>query len=157
MSDFFAKAKRDSERSLSPFERLAGRLRGRLRSLGGEFRHLAKDLKGISGKHLKGVSGDLRGLVSGLRSASREARTGAGDFFGFNGAMSRINRTFSFFGNILRTLKLPAFAAAIGLTAQALSALAEAAVATTAALSPLAGLLVYYPLVPSLPLRPSAC
>lgn len=90
------------------------------------------------GNGIRDLGGDLFTVVRGLK-------IGRGDFSGFNGAMSRINRTFSFFGNILRTLKLPAFAAAIGLAAQALSALAAGAVATVSALGPLAGLLVALP------------
>jgi hypothetical protein len=87
----------------------------------------------------------LRGLGAELRRSSREARAAGGGFGGINGGMARVNRSFSFFRNLLRTLKWPALIAGLGLTAQGLSALAAGAVAATSALGPLAGALVALP------------
>jgi len=89
-------------------------------------------------ERLKGLGGDLLKTGRGLRVTSS-------GFGGFDGIMARVNRGFSFFRNIIRTLKWPTLIAGVGLALQGLSALAAAAVATTAALSPLAGALVALP------------
>jgi hypothetical protein len=96
-------------------------------------------------KASKKLGSGIRGLGADIAAVVQKLKVGSGDFSGFNGAMSRINRTFSFFRNILRALKLPAFAAGIGLAAQALSALTAGAVATLSALGPLSGALVALP------------
>jgi len=93
----------------------------------------------------KELFGRLRGLGYEFGSVARGIRTSSGGFSGFDGVMARVNRGFSFFGNILRTLKWPTLVAGAGLLAQALSALAAAAIATASALGPLAGALVALP------------
>jgi hypothetical protein len=153
-----ADAVKEVERRSKATSRASKSLGGDMFGVGKAAKRSGKDLRSAtsqlsdwhsranaSEKVAKKLGDGIRGMGADFSSVVRKLRVGSGDFSGFNGAMSRINRTFSFFGNILRTLKLPAFAAAIGLTAQALSALAAAAVATTSALGPLAGLLVALP------------
>jgi len=87
----------------------------------------------------------LKNLGYELGSVARGIRTSSGGFSGFDGVIARVNRGFSFFRNIVRTLRFPAMVAGIGLLAQGLSALASAAVAVTSALGPLAGALIALP------------
>lgn len=93
----------------------------------------------------KHLFGRLRGLGYELGSVTRGLRTSSGGFSGFDGVMARVNRGFSFFRNIARTLKWPTLIAGVGLAAQSLAALAAAAIATTSALGPLGGALVVLP------------
>lgn len=133
---------------------------------------LTKDMFGISkaaargGRDLRSVSSQLadyterarraalssrtfgdriKGLGSKMRSLGGDLRKTASGFGGVDGMISRANRNFMFFRNILRTLKWPALISSLGLLSQGLSALAAGAVATVSALGPLAGALVAIP------------
>lgn len=93
----------------------------------------------------RNLSGRLRALGNEFRATARNARAGSGGFGAFNGGIARVNRSFSFFRNILRTLKWPLLIASVGLAAQGLSALAAGAVAASSAIGPLAGSLIALP------------
>ncbi len=145
MSEFFTRARKDAERSLPLIERLSTRLRTRLRPLNADFRAVGNSVRQLAAKNLKGLGGELRQVASSFRTASRNARSSAGGFMGFDGVMARVNRSSQFFRNIWRTFRWPVLIAGVGLLLQGLSALAAGAVAATSALSSLSGLLVTLP------------
>jgi hypothetical protein len=93
----------------------------------------------------RNLAGRLRGLGSEFAGLSRGLRTSSGGFGGIEGIMARANRSFSFFRNLLRTIRLPVFVAGIGLGAQGLSAFAAGAIAAASAVGPLSGALIALP------------
>jgi len=145
MSEFFDRARRDSQKSLPVIERLATRLRTRLRGLGGDFKGVGREVSQFAGKHLRGLGGDLRKVASEFQRTDRRVRVTSSGFGGFDGVMSRVNRSAQFFRNVLRTIKWPVFIAGVGLAAQGLSAFAAGLVATASALGPLTGGLIAIP------------
>ena len=145
MSDFFKQVRRDAERNFSPVERVTARLRSRMRNLGGDFSRVGRSVRQFGSRHLRGLTDDLREATGGFRRFAQGLRTGESGFGGLNGMMARANRSFAFFRNILRTIKLPVLITGIGLFFQGLSALAAGAVAAASALGSLAGALVAIP------------
>ncbi len=145
MSSFFDRAKKDAERGLSPIERIASRVRGRLRGLKTDFRGVGGEIRQLAGTHLRGLTGELKRVSSEFQKTDRRARVTSSGFGGFDGVMSRVNRGAQFFRNVLRTIKWPVFIAGLGLSLQGLSALAAGAVATAGSLGRLSGALVILP------------
>jgi hypothetical protein len=112
-----------------------------LRNTTRDWSHEAKAAESVGRRLSKGITS----LFSDLRAVGRNLKASAGGFGSFEGLMARANRAFSFFRNILSSIKLPAFVAGVALLAQSLSALTAGAVATASALAPLVGALIALP------------